>query len=106
MTRWVFIFGLVVTLGQWVTLVTAVPRGESFLPLHYTIYFGIDLTGSWAQLAWLPAASSISWLIHLIGASRQPDLIWRRAWALLGGLISLLYGLAMLMLVMNVFPNR
>jgi hypothetical protein len=106
MTRWLFLFGLVLTLGQWVTLMTAVPRSESFLPLHYTIYFGIDLTGSWIQLAWLPGASSVTWLLHVVGATRQVDVIWQRAWAWLASLIIGLFSLAMLMLVLNVFPNR
>lgn len=52
------LLALISNVGLWVYLARQlVPQQES-IPLHYNIYYGIDLVGPWWYLFFLPAAGS------------------------------------------------
>ena len=68
--------------------------GESFVPLHYTIYFGIDLTGPSKKLFLLPAAGTVMLVLHTLGAASYKDETWRRAFLGLVVVIETILGLA------------
>jgi hypothetical protein len=57
--------------------------GESFVPLHYTIYFGIDLTGPPSKLYLLPAAGTVMLVLHTLGAATIGDHVWKRSFLLI-----------------------
>lgn len=42
------------------------PADQSFIPLHYNIYLGIDAYGYWTNLYWLPGWGLIFWIINTI----------------------------------------
>lgn len=46
------VISLAINLFAWVLLIFhGLPfRGEALVPLHYTIYFGVDLVGPWYQI--------------------------------------------------------
>lgn len=48
----------------WFLLWWKIPFTTSPVYLHYNIYFGIDLTGSWWQLFWLPASGLVIIIIN------------------------------------------
>lgn len=58
--------------------------------VHYTIYFGPDLTLGSPAIFWLPGAVTAIALANLLVAGRQPDGLWRRTWSLITLLVTLL----------------
>jgi len=84
--------GLVLAMGSgviasWILVISLFKRTELFLPLHYTIYFGIDLTGSWMKLLVLPSLATISAVFHCWLAGLVDDWRWARMWLLVGCLL-------------------
>lgn len=43
----IFIFALILNLANWLFLISNVKPKVDPIPLHYNIYFGIDLIGQW-----------------------------------------------------------
>lgn len=68
----------------WATTGLLVQSHGDLAPLHYTIYFGIDLVGNANRLYFLPAAGTVMWLGHLVGSRAIEHDAWRRAWLILG----------------------
>lgn len=85
--------------GLWLTLITNLPHAKPFLPLHYTIYFGIDLSGSWHKALWLPGFGAIVLVFHAIIGLFDEGRRWMRAWSILGLLIQVLLFSATVMLI-------
>lgn len=46
-------------------------QGQSFIPLHYNVYFGIDLFGAWYGIFVPPLFGLIVLIINLIVAARM-----------------------------------
>ena len=84
LSRWLSLATLAVNVGQWALFGSVVPRGDQFLPLHYTIYFGIDLTGHWTRAFWLPTLGTAIWIVHLLLSDLVREATWRRAWWVIG----------------------
>lgn len=70
---------MVLNLGQWLTIATW-PTSQ-LAPLHYTIYFGLDLTGPTWQLYALPGIGTLIILFHGLVSFSQLAALWRRMWS-------------------------
>lgn len=69
-----------VTLGLWIATLLLAPRGRLVAPLHYTIYFGIDLSGRWQNWLWFPGMATLVTVSHIIIGCRRDDVTWQRLW--------------------------
>lgn len=88
--RWLSIVALVINVASWVVVLRFIPRTSSFTPLHYTIYFGINLTGSWIKLLSLPAIGLMAILSHAVIGRIVDHRTWQRLWVLLALVINIL----------------
>lgn len=86
---WLIALALAV-IAEWVAALMLAPRGKVLAPLHYTIYFGIDLSGGWRSWLWLPALGTIITTSHIFFSRRRKDLIWRRSWLVLALVLDVL----------------
>lgn len=82
-TVWLTIVTVVLNAAAWIIVARFGPQAEASSPLHYTIYFGINLTGHWTTLFWLPGLGAIALLSHLLISALRPHLVWKRLWLLL-----------------------
>ncbi len=64
--RFSFLAGLFLNLASWIIIGRWVLRAPVSIPLHYNIYFGIDLFGDWAQLFIAPAFGLGIFIINCI----------------------------------------
>jgi uncharacterized membrane protein len=64
----------------WASTAIIAQLGRALTPLHYTIYFGIDLTGSGRQLYLLPGLATLIFISHLVAAQFVKHQAWRQAW--------------------------
>ncbi|MEK7512097.1 MAG: hypothetical protein AAB575_03740 [Patescibacteria group bacterium] len=69
------IIGLVLNLLIWLViyfkfypLVYDLPEEQSFIPLHYNIYLGVDLFGKWQNIFYLPGIGLVIFLVNTISA--------------------------------------
>ncbi len=67
------IIGLIINLLIWLLIyfkfypaVYNLPEEQSFIPLHYNIYLGIDLFGKWQKIFYLPGLGLVIFLINTI----------------------------------------
>ena len=71
---------LLINAAQWGVLYWQVPYTESVVFLHYTIYFGVDMTGAWWRLLILPGAGLllffVNWVMVLRNYYRRPLIAW------------------------------
>ncbi|MEK7537745.1 MAG: hypothetical protein AAB619_02110 [Patescibacteria group bacterium] len=88
--RWLITGGLLLNAAGWVGALRFVPRAQAVIPLHYTIYFGINLTGAWTSILWLPAIGAAALVSHLLISRLVPHPVWSRLWLLLAVVINLL----------------
>ncbi len=78
---WLFTSAFIINLAQW-GIAWFWPRGSSLAPLHYTIYFGIDLSGPWWWIYGLPLVGSVIIIAHFFIAVFDHATLWTRIWAL------------------------
>jgi len=63
-------FSLLVNFGFWLFVLSQARHADSIVPLHYTIYFGIDSVGPWFFRLATPAAGLLIILVnHAIAIS-------------------------------------
>jgi len=48
---------LLINIGEWLYLWFKIPRTSGTIFLHYNIFFGIDLIGSWYQIYIMPLSA-------------------------------------------------
>ncbi|MBI2416066.1 MAG: hypothetical protein HYV33_05415 [Candidatus Kerfeldbacteria bacterium] len=89
--------------GQWLALYWFIPPTSDLVPLHYTIYFGVDLVGEWYQLLYMPLSGTVILLLNGILAWhwRQRDIMI--SYLLLSStvLLELLLGLAIALIIIT-----
>ena len=56
---------LLLNVGLWLFLIWQVEKFSPLIPLHYNIYFGIDLLGPWYQIFLLPILGLAIFLFNL-----------------------------------------
>ncbi|MBI5622027.1 hypothetical protein HY933_04170 [Candidatus Falkowbacteria bacterium] len=90
-----FLFALVLNCVLYLVLYLLVKPSADPLVLHYSVYFGIDLIGSWYSLYLTPAVGTFLWLVNVVLA-----LVFyqeqRLAAYLLGGVTALMTALLLL----------
>ena len=59
-----FIWGLIYY--KFYPLVRSLPIEQSFIPLHYNIYLGVDLFGNWQKIFMLPGLGLLIFTINTI----------------------------------------
>lgn len=65
--RIVTIFSAIILAMLWVlTAVKIVPLSaqNEYLPLHYNIYFGVDLIGAWYKIFAIPGAGTVFFIVN------------------------------------------
>lgn len=98
-SRWLGVTAWGCNAAHWILFAATVPRGDQFVPLHYTIYFGIDLTGHWTRAFAMPGIGTALILLHIFLSNVVPDVTWRRAWFTIAAVVNvilLLDGLAVM----------
>lgn len=93
-SRWLLISSLILNGLVWLVIWRWWPYATGAVPLHYTIYFGINLTGSWLGLFALPALGLIAIVSHLFINLSNRQVMWWRLWGLLSLVMNLLAALA------------
>lgn len=86
-SRWLLLTSSLFVLASWGGMWLLVPRHEQFVPVHYTIYFDIDLTGPWTRWLQLPITATLAWLTALAAAAWRAEPIWLRLWWLMALLV-------------------
>ena len=66
LVQWVVIGSLAINLANWATIAFFIRPVDFPIVLHYNVYFGVDLIGSWWQIYFMPF---IGLLILLVNAS-------------------------------------
>lgn len=94
--RRLWISSAVITAGLWAGMFWLTQQTGTFVPLHYTIYFGIDLTATGWTAYQLPLIATASLIIHAAAAGLAPHEVWRRSWLTLGLVVQLLWASALL----------
>jgi hypothetical protein len=52
--QWVLIASLAINLGNWLFIAFFIRPVDFLIILHYNVYFGVDLIGSWWQMYLMP----------------------------------------------------
>jgi len=69
MVLWLLSLILLANLAEWTLLFIFIKPVDLPLILHYNVYFGVDVTGSWKQVYFLPAIGLflfiVNWLLSL-----------------------------------------
>lgn len=66
LVHWILIASLFVNLVNWGALAYFVRRVDFPIILHYNVYFGVDILGSWWEVYFLPGVGTFFWLINAI----------------------------------------
>ena len=61
-----FVFSLIANTYTWWLLYTNYKDYSEYVPLHYNIYFGIDLYGPWYQILLIPASGFLIIFINTV----------------------------------------
>jgi len=65
-----FVVSVGINLFFWIFLILKLNKLEDIVPLHYNIYFGIDMIGSKAELLKMPALGLFILLVNIFLAFR------------------------------------
>jgi len=57
--------GLLINIALWVVLILPVREFTELIPLHYNIYFGIDLLGYWYRIFLMPVLGLVVFTVNL-----------------------------------------
>ncbi|MBI2984472.1 MAG: hypothetical protein HYY50_02510 [Candidatus Kerfeldbacteria bacterium] len=95
-SRWLFVINLGLNLSTWFGVWFGIPHRAQLVPIHYTIYFGIDLTGAWTKYFWLPGAGLLALILPLFAIAVSSHPYWLRSWWLMILLIQILLVLSLL----------
>jgi len=59
-------FSLLINIVLWLLLIWQTKEFSGLIPLHYNIYFGIDLLGPWYQFFLLPSLGLLFFIVNFI----------------------------------------
>lgn len=85
-------------IGLWAGTAVIIRQQTDITPLHYTIYFGIDLSGPANRLWALPVFGTISWVSHLFIGQLHQAVAWVRSALIMNIMIEILLAAALLSL--------
>lgn len=69
--------------GTWAVMLRVAHAEHTFAPLHYTIYFGTDLSSNPRGLMLMPALGTAIVLAHALTTMTNQHEVWRRSWAVM-----------------------
>jgi hypothetical protein len=81
--------------GGWLLM----QHNGTLTPLHYTIYFGIDLTAGRLSAYAIPALGTLMIISHALFGTISPHPMWRRSWLVIALAMHVLLGAALLVLL-------
>lgn len=61
---WTVIASLAVNLVNWIVLAVFIRPVDYSIILHYNVYFGVDMTGSWKSVFFLPGIGLLLFLVN------------------------------------------
>jgi hypothetical protein len=64
LVQWVFLGALFINLADWGTLAYFIRPVDFPIILHYNVYFGVDLIGSWWQIFMLPLMGALILVVN------------------------------------------
>jgi hypothetical protein len=91
------LFGLAALVNgvAWALILWKLPPTDGTVFLHYNIYFGIDLAGSWYQLLWIPGSGTVIVGVNLIVTLLATGL--QKFFRVIGAVVTLLIELMILL---------
>jgi len=63
---WLIIIAVGINVANWISLVIFVKPVDLPIILHYNVYFGVDMMGSWKQVYFLPSLGLLLFLINFL----------------------------------------
>ena len=102
LSRIILLAGLLLNGGTWAAAFWLWRQQLELMPLHYTIYYDIDLTGPANRVWWLPAFGSVVLFLHLLIGFVYRHRIWLRAWLAIATVIVALLFFVILALIYRV----
>ena len=63
------ISSFILNLLLWIIIILFIKPTNELLPLHYTIYFGIDRLGRWHEILFIPVFGSVVFFVNSFFAS-------------------------------------
>lgn len=66
LVQWVLIAAIFVNMVNWAVLAYFIRPVDFPIILHYNVYFGVDLIGSWWQVFFLPLMGTLILIINLV----------------------------------------
>lgn len=66
---WLLVFSLTINLANWLALKIFVQPVDLPIILHYNVYFGVDILGSWKEVFFSPAIGMILFLVNFLLAA-------------------------------------
>jgi len=66
LAQWLLIMSLFVSVANWVTLAFFIRPVDFPIVLHYNVYFGVDIIGSWWQVYFLPLTGAVIFLTNAV----------------------------------------
>lgn len=95
-------FGIFANIGLWLLLIWQARGFSDSISLHYNIYFGIDLLGSWYQIFLLPsfglAFIVINFIVGLAIYTREKILSYFLVWS--GVFVQLIFILSAISIIL------
>lgn len=72
---YVWLAGFILNLANWIYIASNISPSEQPIPLHYNIYFGIDLIGVWYNMFIIPLSGLViiilnSWLLKSLKGNK------------------------------------
>lgn len=64
--HWILIGSLFVNLLNWAGAIYFIRPVDFPIILHYNVYFGVDILGSWWEVYFLPGMATFFWIINFI----------------------------------------
>jgi hypothetical protein len=64
--QWIFIGSAFVNIAGWASMAYFIRPVDFPIILHYNVYFGVDIIGSWWQAYFLPAMASFILAVNLV----------------------------------------
>jgi hypothetical protein len=61
---WITIASLTINLANWIMLWIFIKPVDYSIILHYNVYFGVDMTGSWKSVFFLPGVGLLLFLVN------------------------------------------
>ncbi len=79
---WNIIASVTINAVTWALAVIHARPSNDLIPLHYNIYFGIDLIGNWYQIFLIPGIGTILLLANVVAAHflGKPSNVIRRSY--------------------------